>query len=223
MVAPDRHVEKGFLKICDGVENLLKGMFVLLIGDVKGFYVRKTKSILTNWKEKKWAYFFSNLLSITIFTLIVVNSVVGICSWGYWTWHANWSNEIFADKNEVVDFFNKYNISFAAHDCAFMRRVGADEAMYDKYGVTTYSKDYSCEEFFNFQEKIYLPITIGEIKKIGNKYKVQGEMIVIEKNQDQVMQIVPLYFSLWKQEDWDLWHFDGAKSGPRYIHAELKN
>lgn len=69
-------------------------------------------------------------------------------------------------EDTVQEFFRKYNERFMAHDCEFMREVGADEAMYDKWGRTEYpAKNYSCEEFVRFQKQFIIPISIAPITK----------------------------------------------------------
>ena len=220
MKNPEKHFEKGIIDFFKSIYSIFIGITGLLLGDVRRFYSNKYREIQKNYKEKRREKILGNFLSMLIFTAILLSTIEGLISWGYWTWHANWTNEILISdsKKEIRDFFDLYNERFAAHDCNFMEEVGVDEAMFDKYNIVK-RINYRCEEFVKYNEKIYSPTEIGEIKKTGNKYRVKGEMIVISKNPNEDIKITPLYFELWRLEDWPLWHF---KDSPKPIAAELK-
>lgn len=137
---------------------------------------------------------------------------------------SNWREEVLLSNYEsnINIFFDKYNERFSAHDCDFMREVATDEAMYDKWGHEFWPKDeYSCEEFVRFQQKYIIPLKIGPIQKTGEKYRVKGEAIVIMINQGDPWKTEAIYFDLWKKLDWEIWHFNGPKNGPRKIPIEI--
>ncbi|MFH1546035.1 MAG: hypothetical protein ABIE14_01510, partial [Patescibacteria group bacterium] len=79
------------------------------------------------------------------------------------------------------------------------------------------------EEFVRFQKKFIVPLKIEPIGQAGDRYRVKGEAIVIKINQGESWKIVPMYFDLWKKLDWDLWHFNNPKNGPRKIPAIIES
>ncbi|MDD3066942.1 MAG: hypothetical protein PHO48_03885 [Candidatus Gracilibacteria bacterium] len=217
-------LKNGLDRLIPGIGTFLWGIFLLIFLETpKDLYCTFAKS----WRESKN---ISHKAS-TVFAGLIVSLFIAYSFWGllsdFYSWKTSeWREKIlFIDyETEIKDFFNKYDDRFAAHDCNFMREVGADEAMFDKWKTTAYAKDkYSCEEFVRVQKKFVVPLKIEPIKKDGDRYHVKGEAIVIKINQGESWKVESIYFDLWKKLDWELWHFNNPKSGPRKIPTEIES
>lgn len=217
-------LKNGLDKLIPGIGTFLWGIFLLIFLETpKDLYYTFAKS----WRESK------NLShkASTIFAGVIISLFIIYSFWGLWSDFYSWKTSEWREKilftdyeTEIKDFFNKYNERFEAHDCDFMREVGADEAMFDKWNNTAYAKDkYSCEEFVRFQQKLLIPIKIEPIEKTGGKERIRGEAIILKINQGESWKITPVYFDLWKKLDWNLWHFNNPKDGPRKIPAEIES
>lgn len=217
-------LKKAFNSMFPAIVSFIKGFFLLLISEAPK---QLLDTFTKHWKRSK-------KLSEKIATLcagFIIASFLLYGFWGLWKdlnhWlHSAWYEQVVFTtyEQEVKDFYKKYNERFLAHDCDFMREVGADEAMFDKWNTTIYPKDrYSCEEFRIFQEKYIIPIEIEPIQRTGNKQRVKGEAIVIKINQGEPWKIESMYFDLWKEAGWELWHMNNPKDGPRKIPIEIDN
>jgi len=217
-------IKSGLEKLMPSVGNLIKGIILLIFLEApKDLF----DTFLRHWKKS------TNLIQkiATIIAGLIVASFLLYGFWGLWSeltdWRTKeWRQEILYTEyqKEIKDFFNKYNEQFLAHDCDFMREVGADEAMFDKWNRSSYPKnEYSCEEFILFQKKYIIPIKIDPIEKTGDKYHAQGEAVVLKINQGESWKVEAMYFDLWKKLDWKLWHFNNPKEGPRKIQLEVIN
>jgi len=112
---------------------------------------------------------------------------------------------------------------FIERDCDFMRKVGADESMYDKYGRTEYAEDaYDCNNYYKgIKAKYYLPFEIEPIIESANKRRIRGKAIVVRVLEGGRHIASAQYFEIWKVRDWDLWHFNASsKEGSLKIPLE---
>ena len=216
-------IKTSFDKILPWFWSFIKGVFFLVFWETpKDLY----DSFYKHWKESNT---ITSKISTILAGLLIFSFILYWFIWlykDYYNWKTKqWREEIiFKDyEQEIKSFLNKYNERFLVHDCDFMRKVWADEAMYDKWNRIEYPKNkYSCEEFVNYQKKILIPIFINPIKKVWDKYKVEWKMLIVKINQGEIWKIKAVYFSLWKKLDWKLWHFNNPKSWPRLINAEIK-
>ena len=123
-------------------------------------------------------------------------------------------------KKEVREFFDKYNERYEAHDCWFMRKVAADEAMYDKRGKIEYAEnEYPCEWFFTNKSKKLISVENTPIKQVDWKYYVEWDLITLIEDAYWKYGISFTKYKLFKALDRDLWHFvwDLKWIGPTHI------
>ena len=215
-------LKNGLEKLLPSLWSLIKGIFLLVFWETPSDLIA---SFRKHWnKSKNTVQKISTIAASVIVASFILYGFYGLYN-DLHNWRTSeWREEVLFKNYEldIRSFFEKYNERFIAHDCDFMREVGADEAMYDKWGHTEYPTDkYSCEEFVRFQKQFMIPIFIEPIEQTGNKYRVKGEMVIVKINQGESWKMKPVYFDLWKKLDWDLWHFNNPKNGARSIEAEI--
>ncbi|GEM_PF-3626261 len=208
----------GFEKLFPWFGNLVKGVFLLIFLEAP---LELWKAFYGHWKSAKNG---SQKVAAVIAGLLVLSFIL----YGFWGTSKDlnqlrtkqWRKEVLVQNYEIEirKFFTKYNERFLAHDCDFMAEVGADEAMFDKWGTTKYP-DYTCEEFVRYQKKVMTPIKIEPIETTGDKHRVRGEAVVISLNSGEPWKVNAIHFDLWKKTDWDLWHFNPS----RKIEIEINN
>lgn len=214
----------GLEKLIPSIASLVKGIFLLVFWETPHDLYQ---TFLKSWKRannhvKKSATIIAGLLVLAF----LVYGFYGLWKDVSFFFTSKWHEQVLYENYEleIKKFFNKYNERYFAHDCSFMREVAADEAMFDKWGRTSYpEKNYSCEEFVIYQKKFIVPLKIEQIEKFGDRYRVKGEAIVIKINQGAAWVVEAMYFDLWRKLDWDLWHFNNPKDGPRRIPLKIPN
>lgn len=169
-----------------------------------------------------------------MFGVFVAVVIVGLIAWNslsdmYWAAYRRMHNSWYADHyrniaaEEAADFFDLYSQKFIERDCDFMRKVGADEAMYDRYGRNEYEKrSYDCNNYYKgINAKYYLPVEVEAIIESANKRRIRGKAIVLRVMEDGRHIASAQYFELWKVRDWELWHFNASsKNGSPKIPLE---
>jgi ssDNA-binding Zn-finger/Zn-ribbon topoisomerase 1 len=201
----------GCQKILEGAWHILKGFIITTLGALW----HSLKSLRTDFlKSKDWYGKAGVLLAIGIIIWITWNSVTDIYWSGYRRLHSDWYADHYRSiaAQEAADFFDLYSQKFIERDCDFMRKVGADEAMYDKYGRTEYEKGfYDCNNYYKgINAKYYLPIEVEAIIESANKRRIRGKAIVLRVMEDGRHIASAQYFELWKVRDWELWHFNAS-------------
>jgi len=216
-------LKNGFEKLFPSLWNLTKGTFLLVFWETPSDLFVTFKQ---HWnKSKTQIQKISTIIAGLIISIFILYGFYGLYK-DFDNWRTKeWREDILFENYEIEiqKFFKKYNERFLAHDCAFMREVGADEAMFDKWGNTSYTDSYKCEEFVRFKKQYLIPISIDKIEKTGDKYRTKGKILIIKINQGESWKIRAVYFDLWKKLDWDLWHFNNPKNGPRIIPAEISS
>ena len=222
-----------FKKLKDGSQNIILGLPYFVLGLIQLVVWDTPKSLFINfrnhWRESKnFCSRAATLIAGSIVLGLFAYSLIGVSGdINFWIHRDQYEDVLFDQaEQQVREFFDKYNERWAAHDCDFMRKVGADEAMYDKYGNTEYPVDRYpnfCENFVNYQSQVIVPIKIGKLEENGDRYRIKGEMINIRRNDGEEPKIAVIYFELWKKLDWDLWHFNGKSGGPQLVDVELVN
>ncbi len=197
------HLSKGFASTTVGT---LYHVITTLISDLK--------------KSKNWYETFGVFVAVIIVGAITFNSVTDIYWWGYRKIHESWYEQQFVDtaEQQAREFFNLYSKSFAERDCSFMKKVGVDEAMYDKYQHTEYD-DYPCNNYYKgIRQKFYLPYEIRPLITSDKKMRIQGKALVLRISDNDQLTVSAQVFELWKTRDWDLWRFNAtSKQGSTQI------
>ena len=109
-------------------------------------------------------------------------------------------------EREVLQFFQKYHERFMSRDCEWMAEVAADRAMFEKYGNTKY-KNYKCEEFFKTEAKWFLAYKINKPVWEDDVVRISGEAVMLLERMTDGNLLMPVKFEIWKQKDWNIWHF----------------
>ena len=184
------------------------------------------KFIKDHYKEKKsrtWRLAY--LVTIALMLYLVYSAWNSIWISLERRRNKDWYEKVLLDNSnqEVKNFFDKYNERYEAHDCWFMRKVAADEAMYDKYQKSEYlENEYSCEWFFINKTKKLIPVSNTPIKKVDWKYYVEWELITLIEDPYWKYKISFTKYKLFKTLDWNLRHFvwDLKWIGPTHIEFE---
>lgn len=205
---------------------ILKWMLWLFLRPLIDFCILFKNEIILNLINKKWKDFWLAIIPLSLIILFIIYSFFWLWRDLYKWWYYDRYEKVIVEnyKQEIEDFFKKYEERFVAHDCSFMREVWADELMYDKYWKTTYWSDYKCTIFDRVQRVKLLPISIWEIENAWNKFKVRWELIRIDITDWKPLSIAPIRFELWKTVDMDLRHFNIYwNAQTRWIQSEFKN
>ncbi len=175
-------------------------------------------------RAKNWYQKTGVLIAILIILLITYNAAADVFWKGYRLYHRSWYEQQFLSsaEQEVKEFFKLYSKKFAERDCDFMRKVGVDEAMYDKYGRTQYD-DYDCNNYYNgITQKYLLPFEIEPSIDSADKRRIRGKMIVVRIMEDGRNFAGLQHFEIWKKREWDLWRFNASsKQGSTKIPLGL--
>ncbi len=204
---------------------VLKWMFWLLFRPLLDIWNLFKKEIIDNIINGRWKEFWLAIIPLFFIILFLIYSF----NWLYQDskkliFSGRYEKVVLENyKQEVEEFFKKYEDRFSAHDCWFMREVWADELMYDKYWKTSYWNDYKCTVFDKVQRAKLLPISIWEIEKAWNKYKVRWELIRVDITDGKPLSIAPIRFELWKTINMEFWHFNIYwNAQTRSIKSEFK-
>ncbi len=218
-------IKEGTDGLVRSLGRFLKGVFrFILWSSIVEFYKVFARAFSKSISKTPFDYtgFFSVITAAAIVLFLIVYEVVGLYEdlhhWIFIDRYTAAEEELY--ETDVENFFKKYNEKYMERDCGFMREVGADEAMWDKWGHSSYPDDYSCEAFVDFQEKQYLPIQIDPIETNGSRYRVTGQMMIVGRNQGLPLYVGAQYFELWKEDGWDTWHFNVPKDGPQKIETQ---
>jgi hypothetical protein len=201
-------------------------MLWLLFRPLLDLWILFRKEIIYNLRDKRWKDFLLAIIPLFLIITFVVYSILWLYKDIYKFAFSERYEKVIVEnyKWDIEDFFKKYEERFLAHDCWFMREVWVDELMYDKTEKSSYGPDYKCTIFDKIQRIKLFPISIWEIEKAGNKYKVRWELMRVEIVNWSPLKIAPIRFELWKTIDMDLWHFNlywDPKN--RWIESEFKN
>lgn len=204
---------------------VIKWVSWLLFRPLFDLWVLFRDEIIFNVRDKKWRDFFLAIIPLSLIIFFVIYSIIGLGKDLYKLVYSDRYEKVLVEnyKIDIEDFFRKYEERFLAHDCWFMREVWVDELMYDKTGKSSYGPDYKCTIFDKIQRIKLFPITIWEIEKAWNKFKVRWELLRVEIVNWKPLLIAPIRFELWKTIDMDLWHFNlYGDPKNRWIESEFK-
>lgn len=206
----------------EGTWHIFRGFVITTLGTLW----HSLKSLRTDLMESKsWYGKGGVLVAVAIVVWITWNSVSDV----YWTAYRSIRRDWYAEQyrsaaaQEVAVFFDLYSRKFIERDCDFMRKIGADEAMYDKYGRTEYEPGtYDCNNYYkSINAKYYLPFEIEPIIESPGKRRIRGKAIVVRVMEDGRHIASAQYFELWKVRDWELWHFNASsRNGSPKISLE---
>lgn len=180
----------------------------------RGYWKLILKYPVKRWREKKYWIFALSILPLLCIGAFVVYGF-------YWLindWIDRYNRKTYfykiqkSYKEEVENFFKRYEAAYLARDCEFMRIVASDERMYDKYGIESYDKKkYDCPNFNEIQERYMKPIKIWELRESGNKMRVAVEFLWIDMVEGKPLIIKPLRAELWRTYNMAMWHFNTYK------------
>lgn len=210
------------------IETISPGLWDLFYWILKLLIVDSMRDLYNSFHKHRERSENNRQRSSTIITAIIILCFIiyGLI-WIYNDLELYWNKNhyekvLYASyETEIRSFFDKYNEMYAARDCSFMRKVAADESMYDMYWNEEYPESYSCSNFYSVQEKKWYPIKIYPIEKNWSKYRVKWEALILKKNQWEPYYIDVINFELRKKLDWDLWHLGHIKAENRRIPAKM--
>ena len=184
------------------------------------------KFFVNHFKEKKSIIQRASF----VFTIFIISYVIFLSFASIYKslekrYHKDYYTEVLFNEyeTEIKKFFDKYNERYEAEDCWFMRKVAADEAMFEKrWKIEYWEKEYNCESFWINKSKKLIPISIWPIKQVDKKFYVEWQLLTLIKDAYWKYKISITEFSLRKLIDWDLWHFrwDLKWIGPTYIEFD---
>ncbi|MDD5054842.1 MAG: hypothetical protein PHZ00_01070 [Candidatus Peribacteraceae bacterium] len=209
-------------KQLEAIWHLLRGFAISTLGTLWNV----VRSFLDDLKKAKGFFEkFGVAVAVLIVGLITWNSLSDMYGAAYRFIYRDWYVQHYRGivKQEAAAFFDLYSRKFIERDCDFMRKVGADEAMYDNLGRTEYAPDsYNCNNFYKgINAKYYLPFEIEPIIESFEKRRIRGKAIVVRVMEDGRHIASAQYFEIWKVHDWDLWHFNASsKTGSPKIPLE---
>lgn len=194
---------------CRAAVHLVRGLVITTFGTIWN----AIKTLQADFQKARNLYQKAGvLLAIVIIGYITYNAASDSFWWGYRLYHQDWYEKQFLSsaEQEVSQFFKLYSQKFTERDCDFMRKVGVDEAMYDKYGRTQYD-NYDCNNYYNgITQKYLLPFEVEASIDSSDKRRIRGKMIVVRQSEDGKYSAGLQFFEIWKKREWELWRFNAS-------------
>ncbi len=214
-------------ELAKGAWHLMQGIFIAMFGTLWDVIQSLRSDLLNAWTKRDGYAITGVFLAMILIGWITISTVLDIYGWVERRIHYSWHERQFLEnyEGEVYEFFKLYSQKFSQRDCGFMRKVGIDEGMFDKWKNTEYGSDYSCENFYNgIKAKHFLPFEMEPMIESPEKRRIRGKMVVLRTMEDGQIFAGTQFFELWKAHDWDLWRFNASsKQGSTRIPLKLSS